>query len=136
RRGAVERDAYRNWTGSTHLGIALPGEGRLSFQFRWMNGDLDFDNASTFGGGPFDVYKLKTTDREFIYSGTYAQPVTSWWNQRLTLARMDGTSETQAGTLQRSVVTGMTSPASPFNNTLITSQNNRLEWQHDFRIGD
>lgn len=136
RRGAVERDAYRNWTGSTHLGVALPKDGRLSFQFRWMNGDVEFDNASTFGGGPFDVFKLKTTDREFIYSGTYHQPITSWWDQQLTLARTDATLDTQAGTLERSVVTGAVSPASPFNNALITTQNNRLEWQHNFRIGD
>jgi vitamin B12 transporter len=33
-------------------------------------------------------------------------------------------------------VTGAVSPAPPFNNALITTQNNRLEWQHNFRIGD
>lgn len=136
RRGAGERDAYRNWTASTQLGVSLPKDGRLSFQFRWMNGDVDFDNSSTFGGGPFDVFKLKTTDREFIYSGTYSQPITSWWEQQLTLSRMDATSDTQAGTLQRSVRTGAISPASPFNNSIITNQTNRLEWQHNFRIGD
>jgi vitamin B12 transporter len=136
RRGAGERDPYRNWTASTQLGVSLPNDGRLSFQFRWMNGDVNFDNSSTFGGGPFDVFKLKTTDREFIYSGTYSQPITSWWDQQLTLSRMDGTSDTQAGTLQRSVQTGAISPASPFNNSIITNQTNRLEWQHNFRIGD
>lgn len=136
RRGAGERDAYRNWTASTQLGVSLPKDGRLSVQFRWMNGDVDFDNSSTFGGGPFDVFKLKTTDREFIYSGTYSQPITSWWEQKLTLSRMDATSDTQAGTLQRSVQTGAISPASPFNNSLITNQTNRLEWQHNFQIGD
>ncbi|MCA9420494.1 MAG: TonB-dependent receptor [Nitrospira sp.] len=136
RRGAGERDAYRNWTGSTQLGVSLPKDGRLSFQFRWMNGDTDFDNSSTFGGGPFDVYKLKSTDREFVYSGIYHQPITTWWEQQLTLARNDGTSDTQAGTLQRSVQTGVITPTSPFNNSTIRTQNNRLEWQHNFQIGD
>lgn len=136
RRGAVEGDSYRNWTASANFGVALPKEGRLSFQFRWMNGDIDLDNSSTFGGGPFDVFKLKTTDREFIYSATYVQPITLWWDQQLTLARTDLTSDTQPGTLERSVVTGAFSPASPFNDTIITNQTNRLEWQHNFHLGE
>lgn len=134
-RGAVERDAYRNWTGSTQLGVSLPKEGRLSFNFRWMNSDVDFDSPSTFGG-PFDVFKLKTTNREFVYSGVYYQPITDWWTQQLTLSRMDNKLETQAGTTQKSVTTGIVSPAPTFNNSEITTQNNRVEWQNNFQVLD
>jgi vitamin B12 transporter len=135
RRGAVERDAYRNWTGSTQLGVSLPKEGRLSFNFRWMNGDVDFDSSSTFGG-PFDVFKLKSTNQEFVYSGVYYQPITDWWTQQLTLSRMDNELDTQAGTLQKSVTTGIVSPAPTFNNSEITTQNNRAEWQNNFQVLD
>lgn len=135
RRGAVERDAHRNWTGSTQLGVALPKDGRLSFNFRWMDGDVDLDSSSTFGG-PFDVFKLKSTNQEFIYSGVYYQPITEWWNQQLTVSRSDNKLDTQAGTLQKSVTTGIVSPASTFNNSKITTQNNRIEWQQNFQVLD
>jgi vitamin B12 transporter len=136
RRGAMERDAYRNWTGSAQLGVELPKEGRVSFQFRWMNDDVEIDNSSTFNDGPFDLFKAKTSNQQFVYSGIYHQPVTPWWDQLLTLARTDSRSDTQPGTLQRSVMTGEFSPASPFNDTLITTQNNRLEWQHNFQLSE
>ncbi len=135
RRGALERDAYRNWTGSTQLGVSLPKDGRLSFNFRWMNGDVDLDSPSTFGG-PFDVFKLKSSDEQFIYSGVYYQPLTDWWNQELTVSRTDGELDTQAGSLQKSVTTGIVSPAPTFNNTKITTQNNRVEWQNNFQVLD
>jgi len=135
RRGAVERDAHRNWTGSTQLGVSLPKDGRLSFNFRWMNADVDFDSPSTFGG-PFDVFKLKSSNQEYIYSGVYYQPITDWWNQQLTVSRTDNELDTQAGSLQKSVTTGIVSPAPTFNNSKITTQNNRIEWQQNFQVFD
>ncbi len=136
RRGAVERDAHRNWTASSQIGVALPNDGRVSVNFRWINSDIDFDSLSTFGGGPFDVFKLKSTDRQFIYGAAYDQPITNWWDQQLTVARSEGKLETQAGTIQQSVLTGAQSPASPFNNSQIDTENTRLEWQHNFQIAD
>lgn len=135
RRGAVERDAHRNWQASGRWGLDLPTKGRVDFTVRWMNGDIDFDSPSTFGG-PFDVFKLKTSSNQFAYSGVYHQPLTSWWSQTLTLARSEEDSKTQAGTVQQSVVTGAVSPASTFNNTQINTLNNRIEWQQNFQIFD
>ena len=133
RRGAVESDAYRNWQASSRVGVALPKDGRVEFNFRWLNGDTDIDNATTFGGGPFDVFKSQSTSRQFIYTGVYQQPITDWWSQKLTLGRAQEDLETQAGTLQRSVVSGATGPS--FNTTSnIKTLNDRLEWQHNFQI--
>jgi vitamin B12 transporter len=132
RRGAVERDAYRNWTGSTQLGVSLPKEGRLSFNFRWMNSDVDFDNSF----GPSDVFKAKSTNQEFVYSGVYYQPITDWWTQQLTVSRMDSELDTQAGTFQKNLVTKIVTPVSNFNNSEITTQNNRVEWQNNFQVLD
>lgn len=133
RRGAVERDAYRNWTGSTRLGVSLPKDGRFDFTFRWINSDVNFDNSF----GPADVYKLRTTNQRFIYSGMYFQPLTDWWDQQLTLSRTDEDSDTQAGTFQQF----LDSPPPPtpvlgFNNSKIDTQTNRIEWQHNLQIGN
>ena len=38
RRGASERDGFHNWQGSVKLGVDLPNDGRLEFNFRWMDG--------------------------------------------------------------------------------------------------
>jgi len=132
RRGAVERDAYRNWTGSTRLGVSLPKDGRFDFTFRWINSDVNFDNSF----GPADVYKLKTTSQRYIYSGMYFQPLTDWWDQQLTLSRTDEDLDTQAGTIQRNLMTGVESPVLGFNNSKIDTQTDRIEWQHNFQIGD
>ena len=128
------RDAYRNWTGSTRLGIALPKEGRFDFTFRWINGDINFDNSF----GPADVFKLKTTSQRYIYSGTYSQPLTEWWDQQLTLSRTDEDLDTQAGTSQRFFLRNppVTTPVLGFNNSKIDTQTDRIEWQQNFQIGD
>ena len=135
RRGALERDAFRNWQANMHMGITLPREGRLDFTYRWINGDTDLDNGTTIGDGPFDVFASKTTNNQYIYAGSYYQPLTSWWDQKLTLSRAQESSVTLAGTDQRSVVTGVVSPS--FNtNSEINTLNNRIEWQHNFQVVD
>lgn len=132
RRGASERDAFRNWQGSARLGAKLPTDGRLEFDFRWMNGAVDFDDGST--AGPFDVFKAKQSTRQFVFSGKYEQPVTEWWNQTLTLARFQERFLSQSGTFQRNVVTGVVTPVFPFPANIQTTTN-RIAWQHNFQIG-
>ena len=134
RRGALERDAFRNWQANTHLGITLPRDGRFDFTFRWLNGDTLLDNATTFNGGPFDVFASKTTSDSYIYTGSYYQPLTSWWSQRLTLSRAQESSVTLAGTDQRSVVTEITTPVLFNTDSEIDTLNNRIEWQHNFQV--
>ena len=134
KRGAVERDAFRNWQGSSLLGANLPWDGRLELAFRWINNDIDIDNPSTFGG-PFDVFKAKSTSRQYIYSGSYHQDFTDWWDQKITLAHARETSINQAGTLQRSITTGLES-VPLFGNSDIRTKNNRIEWQSNFQMAD
>jgi len=136
RRGATERDALRNWQVSSLVGVAGPWDGRLEVVFRWINHDIDLDNPTTFGDGPFDVFKFKSTSRQFIYSGSYHQPITDWWDQKVTLSHARETSITQAGTSQRSVTTGLLSTPGDFNNSDIRTKSNRIEWQSNFQIGD
>ena len=133
RKGAVERDAYRNWQASARVGLNLPNDGRFDFNFRWLNGDTLLDNPRT--AGPFDVFKSKNTSREFIYTGIWQQPITEWWSQRLTLARDQEDLSFQPGDFERNVVTGVTTPVSPFANpSTVETLNNRIEWQHNFQI--
>lgn len=137
RRGAGERDAYRNWTASTLVGVALPHDGRLEFSFRWINTDVDQDNPSDpLFGGPFDVFKSKASTTNLVFSGVYSQPLTDWWDQRLTLSRAQESAITRAGDNQRSVTTGLETVPFSFLNSDIRTKSNRIEWQHNFRIGD
>ncbi|MDR4473753.1 MAG: TonB-dependent receptor [Nitrospira sp.] len=129
--GATERDSYRNWQGSGRIGIDLPHDGRLDFSMRWMNSDVQLDNLSATA--PSDVYGSKIRSQEYVFSGSYEQPVTSWWTQKLTLARSQEASLFLPGTLQRSLVSGaFSTPFGDPNETRVLS--NRLEWQHNVQI--
>lgn len=131
RRGAAERDAYRNWQASSRIGVDLPADGRVDLSFRWMNGDVHIDNIST----PSDVFGSKQRSHEFIFSGSYDQPLTAWWSQKITLARAQEASLFLPGTLQRNVTTGALSvPFGTPNETRVVS--NRIEVQENFKIGD
>ena len=132
RLGATERDSYRNWTASSQLGMDLPKEGRLEFAFRWINSSINLDNISP---PPKDVFASKSKAQQFVFSGTYQQRMTNWWDQKLTLARSQEDSLFLPGPLQRNLVTGATSvpPGSP-NQTNVLS--NRIEWQHNFQVID
>ena len=131
RRGATERDSYRNWQGSGRIGVDLPHDGRLDFSMRWMNSDVQLDNLSATA--PSDVYGSKIRSQEYVFSGSYEQPITSWWSQKLTLARSQEASLFLPGTLQRSLVSGaFSTPFGDPNETRVLS--NRLEWQHNFHI--
>ncbi len=129
RRGASERDAYRNWQASSRLGVTLPHDGRLDFNFRWWNASLDIDNSF----GPSDVLKAKNDSEQFIFSGTYRQTLADRWNHVLTISRSQETGLFDPGTLQRKLSTGMTSvPFGDPNETRVSA--NRIESQHDFRL--
>ncbi len=132
RLGAAERDSFRNWQGSSRLGVDLPKDGRLEFDFRWMNGSTGLDNVSA---PPRDVFASKQKSNQFIFSGNYEQSITRWWNQKLTLARAQEASLFLPGSLQRNLITGALSvPSGSPNETRVLS--NRLEWQHNVQVVD
>jgi vitamin B12 transporter len=137
RRGASERDGFHNWQGSVRLGVDLPKDGRLEFNFRWMNGITNFDgfafNPVTFVSDPADVLGAKSTSQQYVYSGSYMQPITNWWSQKLTLARATESLTSYNGTFQRNLLTGVEDV--PFQvATEINTTSNRIEWQHDFQV--
>ncbi len=132
RRGAAERDGFHNWQASGRVGVALPKEGRLELNLRWWNSDVGIDSA--FGNTRLDVFGAKNTTRTLILSGSYDQPITTWWSQKLTLAQNNERFISNSGTFQRDLVTGVTSPVFPFPAD-IEILNRRLEWQHNFQVG-
>jgi len=137
RRGASERDGFHNWQGSVRLGVDLPKDGRLEFNFRWMNGITNLDgfafNPLTFGSDPADILGARTQSQQYVYSGSYMQPITNWWSQKLTLARATESLITASGTVERNLVTGAVGVPFAFNSEINTTSN-RIEWQHDFQI--
>jgi vitamin B12 transporter len=132
RRGATERDGFHNWQGSVKLGVDLPKDGRLEFNFRWMDGITNLD-GTTFSGNPADVLGAKTQSKQYVYTGSYMQPITKWWSQRLTLARATESLTTRSGTVERDLVTGAEAVPFPLDSEINTTSN-RLEWQHDVQI--
>jgi vitamin B12 transporter len=137
RRGAAERDGFHNWQGSMKLGVDLPKEGRLEFNFRWMDGITNLDgtsfNFATSSFDPADLLGAKTQSKQYVYTGSYMQPITNWWSQRLTLARATESLTTSSGTVERNLVTGAVAPPFPLDSEINTTSN-RLEWQHDLQI--
>lgn len=137
RRGATERDGFHNWQGSVKLGVDLPKDGRLEFSFRWMDGITNLDgttfNFATSVFDPADVLGAKTQSKQYVYTGSYMQPITKWWSQKLTLARATESLVTSSGTIERNLVTGAEDVPFPLNSEINTTSN-RLEWQHDVQI--
>ncbi|MEW6545003.1 MAG: TonB-dependent receptor [Nitrospirota bacterium] len=132
RLGAAERDSFRNWAGSSRLGIDLPRDGRFEFDFRWMNGSTGLDNVSP---PPKDVFASKQKSNQFVFSGNYEQPITKWWNQKLTLSRSQEASLFLPGNLQRNLVTNVVNvPTGDPNETRVLA--NRIEWQHNVQVAD
>jgi vitamin B12 transporter len=129
RLGASERDAYRNWQGSSRMGFALPHGGRFDLTFRWLNSSINIDNIVT----PADVFGSKTKDQEVIYVASYEQPLANWWSHRITLAHVDGRSLFQPGTFRRNLVTGALSAVMDQPNETKT-HSNRIEVQENFQI--
>ncbi len=132
RLGASERDAFHNWQASTRIGVALPHDGRVDVNFRFLQGRLNFDNGFSPG---FDVLGAVSETQQFVYSASYQQPITTWWQQILTASRQTETSETNPGTTQRNVLTGAVS--TPFGaRSQINTLANRVEWQHNFQVAE
>lgn len=146
RRGAFERDGFHNWNASGKLGVSLPKDGRLEFNLRWYNSDVHFDGFAD-SGAPADVFGAKQTTRNLIVSGSYEQPMTSWWSQKLTLAQANERQISNSGNVGYNLNTKQYISANPnscFPNfdtcfTPFASDleilNRRLEWQHNFQIG-
>ncbi|RMH32739.1 MAG: TonB-dependent receptor [Nitrospirae bacterium] len=128
RRGASERDAYRNWQASARLGVDLPLDGRADVNFRWWNGSLNIDSP------PLDVIKSRNDSNELIFSGIYEQPVTDWYTHILTVSRAQEASLFDPGIAQRNLSTGVVSvPFGSPDETRVLS--NRIETQHNFQLG-
>lgn len=131
RRGATERDAFRNWQASSKVGLTLPRDGRLQFAFRWLNSDVHLDSISPT---PSDVFGSKTRDQELIYTAGYDQRITNWWTQKLTLARAEDQSLFDPGKFRRNLVTGVSSAVTTAPNETRTLSS-RIEVQENFQIG-
>ena len=133
RRGASELDGLRNWQGSARLGLNLPTNGRLEFDFRWLNSDTKFDGFNGFN--PTDVSGAGSHSNQFVYSGNYFQPLTKWWSSRITAARTTEHLTTDPGTSFRDIITGQTGIPFQFLSDLRT-YSNRVEWQNNFQIAE
>ncbi len=139
RRGAAERDGYHNWQGSVRLGADLPKDGRLEFSFRWLEGIVNFDgfafNPVTFASDPADVFGARSKSTQYVFAGNYAQPITAWWLQKLTMSRATENLVSDGGAVERNLVTGAGGPIGfPFRSKIGTTSN-RVEWQHNFQVG-
>jgi len=139
RRGATERDGYHNWQASLRLGADLPKDGRFEFSFRWLNAIANFDNflfnpVTGQFNAPADSLGEKSSNNEHIYAGSYSQPITNWWSQRLTLSRATQSLVSRTGTIARNLVTGLDETPFP-QDSQINTISDRVEWQHNVQLG-
>lgn len=129
RRGATERDSFRNWQASSRLGIALPWEGRFDLNVRWWNSDTAIDSSF----GPSDVIDASNDSNGLVISGIWEQPITDWYSHVLTLARAKESSPFDPGVSQRNLSSGFVSV--PFGGSSDTRvRSNRIETQHNFQL--
>ena len=102
-----------------------------------MDGITNLDgtafNPGTLAFDPADVLGAKTHSNQYVYTGSYMQPITNWWSQRLTLARATESFTTSSGTVEHNLVTGVQAAPFPLSSEINTTSN-RLEWQHDVQI--
>lgn len=133
KRGATERDAFHNWQGSARLGATLPKDGRLEFNLRWWNSDVNLDSVTSTSKS--DVLGSKQTTRALILSGSYEQPLTSWWSQKLTVGQHNERTLFDGGASRRNVETGQVTTFVARTLSDIEILNRRAEWQHNFQIG-
>lgn len=144
RRGASERDPYRNWQVSSRFGVNLPTDGKVDFTLRYTNADLQTDG---FAGNsdPADIFNQKQTTHTLIMTGVYTQPITTWWSQKLTMSRTEDNLEGNSGDSGRNVVTGGNIVPLPSSSCFVATcfgtspidinfTNNRIEWQHNLQI--
>jgi len=117
-RGATERDGFHNFQTSARAGLALPGDGRVDVNVRWWKSKRDIDSG---GAGATDVTGSQSLDHRLLLSGSYDQPITSWWSHTLTLARDRQFTFNLTGGAQRNVATNVVS--APFG----AGGNNNLE---------
>lgn len=133
KRGAAEKDAFHNWQGSARLGATLPKDGRLDFSLRWSNSDVGLDSVTSTAKS--DVLGSKQTTRSLVLSGSYEQPLTSWWSQKLTVGQNNERTLFDGGASRRNVETGQVAAIAPRTLSDIEILNRRAEWQHNFQIG-
>ena len=146
RRGATERDGHHNMQVSARMGIQLPHEGRLDFSLRWWDASTAFDGlAGDATASPADIFGSHSSSRNLMLSGSYEQPLTSWWTQKLTLSQNTSKSLQNSGPVGRNLATGeamtpdgvcfATNCFFPFRFQLEVV-NRRLEWQNNFKFWD
>jgi vitamin B12 transporter len=100
-----------------------------------LQGKSGFDGG--FGPG-FDVLGAYSNSQQYVYSASYQQPITDWWNQVLTVSRQNEILHSFPGASQRDLSTGVvSSPFDPqFNpDSKFNTVSNRVEWQNNFQIG-
>jgi vitamin B12 transporter len=132
-RGAAERDGFHNWQGAARLGAALPRDGRLEFTARWWNSDVNLDSGTTTQ--KFDMFGSKQTTRTLIVSGSYEQPLTAWWRQKLTVGQNNEHIFFDGGAVRRNLDTGAVNVLNPRTLSDIEILNRRVEWQHNVQVG-
>ncbi len=129
RRGATERDSFRNWQASSRLGFTLPWEGRFDVSVRWWKSDSAIDSSF----GPSDVIDASNDSKGLVISAIWEQPITDWYSHVLTLARAKESSPFDPGVMQRNLSSGLVSV--PFGGSSDTRvRSNRIETQHNFQL--
>lgn len=124
RAGNTEKDSYRNTTFSSRVGLSLPREARLEWTARYTDAEVDLDGCDpvTFFC-PVDDPNFVQDTRSLVTSLGLTAPMNKVWDQQLKLSfNQDKLKGTDPDTLS--------------NNYVINTQGRRLDWQHNFSLGE
>lgn len=101
--GRFANDAYREGSGAVHLGLALPGQGRLALSGRFQSDAKDIPFKDVFPD--FDVNRGQV-NRSGLGSLRWSQPWSKRWDSDLTLSdyrdRLDFSDPADPGTSEPS----------------------------------
>lgn len=122
--GNTERDAYRNTTLSSRVGLSLPRNARLDWTIRYSDAEVDLDGCDplTFFC-PVDDPNFVQDTQTLVTSLSLTAPVSNVWDQQLKLS------------FNQDKLKG-TDPDTQDNNYVINTQGRRLYWQHNFTLSE
>ena len=81
------------------------------------------------------MFGSKQTTRTLILSGSYEQPLTAWWSQKLTVGQNNEHIFFDGGAGRRNLDTGAVTILAPRTLSDIEILNRRIEWQHNVQVG-
>ena len=119
-RGNFENDSYDNTTFSGRIGTTILGDGRVDITARYTRSNTDIDFEFPVADDPNSI----SIRNSLVLAATFSKPVTTWWDEKIEISINDDSSE----------IDDQDQDFDFMSSTDIQSR--RLDWQHNFQLGN